>query len=140
MNWISSCVRFHLRRPQASSASVYLVSEAISEGLEYKGPAFFNVYSGSAADFPNLAAPYLVSASAAQSRALPCFVFDPSAGDDWAARFRLDANPQLESIWPVDEFQYEDQDLQSVSEDLAFTFIDFAASDRRLSGSFISVP
>jgi hypothetical protein len=124
---------------QASSSSAYLMSDAISEGLQYQGPALFGIFSGPTASFPNLA-PYLVSASAAQSRAFPSFVYDPSSGGNWAARFRVDGNPQVESDWPVDGFQYEDQDLQSVSEDLAFTFIDFAASDTRLSGNFISVP
>jgi hypothetical protein len=124
---------------QSGSSSAYLMSDAISAGLKYEGPALFNVFSGSSANFPNLA-PYLVSASAAQSRAFPSFVYDPGAGENWAARFRVDWNPQVESAWPVDGFQYEDQDLQAVSEDLAFTFIDFAASDKRLSGNFISVP
>ena len=124
---------------QASSSSAYLVSEAISEGLQYQGPALFNIFSGSTAHFPNLA-PYLVSASAAQSRAFPCFVYDPGAGENWAARFHVDGNPQVESSWPVDGFSYEDQDLQTIHEDLAFTFVDFAASDKRLSGSFVSVP
>ena len=124
---------------QASSSSLYLVSEAISEGLNYSGPALFNVFSGSTADFPNLAH-YLVSASAAQSRAFPSFVYHPGAGENWAARFHVEGNPQVESIWPVDGFHYEDQDLQAVSEDLAFTFIDFAAGDKRLSRNFISVP
>jgi hypothetical protein len=124
---------------QASSSSAYLMSEAISEGLQYQGPALFNIFSGSSAHFPNLA-PYLVSASAAQSRAFPCFVYNPGAGENWAARFHVEGNPQPESDWPVDGFSYEDEDLQAISEQLAFTFVDFAASDERLSGNFISVP
>src|SRR3989304_9092375 len=102
------------------------MSEAVSAGLQFRGPAVFRVCAGSTASFPNLA-PYLVSASAAQSRAFPCFVYDPGAGANWAARFHLDGNPQVESDWPVDAFQYEDRDLQAVSEDLAFRFVDFRA-------------
>ena len=124
---------------QASSSNACLMSDAISEGFRYRGPALFQIFSGSTASFPNLA-PYLVSASAVQSRAFPCFVYDPSAGDNWAARFRVDGNPQVESDWPLDAFQYEDQDLQAIYEDLAFTLVDFAASDGRLSGNFIRVP
>src|SRR3989304_351533 len=60
------------------------MSEAVSAGLQFRGPALFSVFSGSTASFPNLA-PYLVSASAAQSRAFPCFVYDPGAGEDEAA-------------------------------------------------------
>jgi hypothetical protein len=124
---------------QAAASSLYTMSEAVSAGLLFPGPALFSVFSGSTASFPNLA-PYLVSAAAAQSRALPCFVYDPGAGTSWASRFRLDGNPRVESDWPVDSFQYEDPDLQAISEDLAFSFVDFAASDKRFSGSFVSVP
>jgi len=124
---------------QGSSASLYMMSDAISKGLAYKGPALFHIFSGSTASFPNLAA-YLVSASAAQSRAFPSFVYDPGAGENWATRFQVDGNPQMELDWPVDAFNYEDQDLQAVNEELAFTFVDFVASDKRLSGNFISVP
>jgi hypothetical protein len=124
---------------QAASSNIYLMSEGISEGLKYNGPALFSIFSASSADFPNLS-PYLVSASAAQSRAFPAFVYNPGAGDDWSARFHVDGNPQAESIWPVDGFYYEDQDLQLVSEELPFTLVDFAASDKRLSGCFVSVP
>jgi len=124
---------------RAAASSLYTMSEEVSAGLQFPGPALFSVFSGSTASFPNLA-PYLVSAAAAQARAFPCFVYDPGAGTSWASRFRLDGNPQVESDWPVDAFQYEDPDLQAISEDLAFSFVDFAASDRRLSGSFVSVP
>ncbi len=124
---------------QTSSSSLYMMSDAISEGLEYEGPALFNVFSGSPASFPKLA-PYLVSASAAQSRAFPSFVYDPGAGENQATRFHLNGNPQVESDWPMDAFNYEDQELQAVNEDIAFTFVDFVASDKRLSGNFISIP
>ncbi len=124
---------------QAPSSSAYLVSDAIADGLEYSGPALFNTFSGTPENFPSLD-PYLISASAAQSRAFPCFVYDPGAGADWAARFRVDGNPQAESAWPVDAFHYEDPELQTVSEELAFSFIDFAASDKRLASNFVSVP
>jgi hypothetical protein len=124
---------------QASSAGAFLMSDAIGDGLRYRGPALFNTFSGTPANFPNLD-PYLISASAAQSRAFPCLVYDPGAGEDWAARCRVDGNPQAESAWPVDAFDYEDPELQAVSEELAFSFIDFAAADRRLAENFISVP
>jgi hypothetical protein len=125
---------------QGSCSGLYMMSDAVTAGLEYEGPALFSIFSGSTGDFPNLA-PYLISASAAQSRAFPAFVYDPGAGENWAARFDVaDANPQAESVWPVDAFNYEDQDLQAVNEDLAFTFVDFAACDKRLSGNFLSVP
>jgi hypothetical protein len=124
---------------QATSASLYQMSESISEGLEFQGPALFSVFSGNACKSPNLPT-YLVSASAMQSRAFPTLVYNPQGGDDWASRFSVDANPQPERIWPVNQFSYQDEDLQSVSEEIAFTLVDHLATDSRFADSFMSVP
>jgi hypothetical protein len=124
---------------QSTSSNLYRMSEDISAGLEYPGPALFSVYSPPAAGFPNLPS-YLVSASAMQSRAFPAFTYDPAAGDDWASRFSIAGNPQLEAVWPVNNFEYEDRELQRHAENVAFTLIDFAACDKRFAGHFMSVP
>jgi hypothetical protein len=84
--------------------------------------------------------PYLVAASAMESRAFPAWSYDPSAGADWASRFDLADNPQPERDWPVASFVYEDADHQTVREDLAFTLVDFAACDRRYTRHFARVP
>jgi hypothetical protein len=124
---------------QATSSNAYLLSDRISEGLRYQGPALFSMFPGSTANFPSLTS-YLVCASAAQSRAFPAFVYNPDAGESWAARFCVDGNPQREAAWPVDGFCYEDGDIQLVAEQLPFTLIDFAANDRRFFNNFVSVP
>ena len=56
-------------------------------------------------------------------------------GPNWASRFHLDGNPQPELDWPVQRFTYEDASHQRVSEDLAFTFVDFVACDPRYAGA-----
>src|SRR5208282_3890083 len=68
------------------------------------------------------------------------FTYDPSSGADWASRFFLDANSQMELDWPIQNFSYEDEAHQSVSEDLAFTLVDFVASDRRYARHLALVP
>jgi len=130
---------------QASSAGLYGLRESILGGLMYNGPALFNIYSGLTGP-PNraatnaLSAPvYLRAAAALDSRAFPTFVHDPARGSDWAARFSLDGNSRPEADWPVHRFSYEDEDLQRISQDLAFTFVDFAADDERYAASFASV-
>lgn len=75
-----------------------------------------------------------------QSRAFPAFTYDPAAGPDWATRFALDGNPQPEADWPVHEFGYEDEAHQSVTEPVAFTFVDFVACDPRYGKHFAIVP
>ena len=39
-----------------------------------------------------------------ESRAFPAFTYDPSAGPNWASRFYLEANSQVEADWPVQAF------------------------------------
>ncbi len=130
---------------QASSASLYGLRESIVSGLMYNGPALFNICSGLAGP-PNKAATnapptpvYLRSAAAQDSRAFPTFVRDPARGSNWAARFSLKGNSRPEADWPVHRFSYEDEDLQRDAQDLAFTFVDFAAADERYATSFASV-
>jgi hypothetical protein len=97
----------------------------------------FSVFSGaSGTGVP----PYLTAAAAAESRAFPAFTHDPSAGADWASRFSLDGNSQIDLDWPQAQFDYEDAEQQLVSEALAFTLVDFAASDPRCARHFARVP
>jgi hypothetical protein len=124
---------------QSSSSHLYQMRRQILAGLRYPGPALFSAFSGSqhaAGALP----PYLLAAAAMQSRAFPAFTYDPAAGTDWPSRFSLDQNPQPEADWPAFEFGYEDEAHQSVSEQLAFTFVDFVACDPRYARHFAMVP
>ena len=84
--------------------------------------------------------PYLTAAAAAESRVFPAFTYDPSAGPDWASRFSLHANSQIDLDWPQQRLDYEDEEQQLVSETLAFTLVDFAACDPRCARHFAKVP
>jgi hypothetical protein len=124
---------------QSTSASLLRFRDHLLRGLTYRGPALFSVFSGASGAASGLP-PYLVAAAALESRAFPAFVYDPSAGPNWASRFCLDANPQRELDWPIQPFAYEDERHQRVSEDLAFTAVDFIASDRRYVRHLATVP
>jgi ferredoxin len=124
---------------QSASSSLYQVRDRIREGLTHPGPALFSVFSGSEDSVPHLPA-YLSAAAATQSRAFPTFSYDPTAGASWASRFRLEDNPQPEVDWPLECFEYQDVDLQRVSEDVAFTFVDFCAADRRYASHLARIP
>ncbi len=122
---------------QSSSASLFRLREQILSGISYPGPTLFSVFSGaSGAGIP----PYLTAAAAAESRAFPAFTYDPSAGPDWASRFSLHANSQIDLDWPQQRLDYEDEEQQLVSETLAFTLADFAACDPRCAKHFAKVP
>ena len=123
---------------QASSSNLFQVREAIVRGMACPGPSLFSVFTGQTdgANFP----PYLIAAAATESRAFPTFIYDPTAGSDWASRFSLADNPQAELDWPVQALSYEDEEHQRRSDSLAFTFIDFIACDQRYHKHFAGVP
>ncbi len=124
---------------QSAASHLFQMRDRLVRGLAYQGPALFSVFSGATEEAGDLP-PYLNAAAAMESRAFPAFTCDPSAGADWASRFSLEDNPQLERDWPVHNFAYEDEEHQCISVDLAFTFVDFAACDRRYARHFARVP
>jgi hypothetical protein len=122
---------------QSSSSNLVQLREQIQRGLAYRGPAVFSVFSGAnGGSLP----PYLAAAAAAEARAFPAFTYDPSAGTDWASRFSLRTNSQVEFDWPMQRVDYEDAEQQLISEDVAFTLVDFAACDSRCAKYFAKVP
>ncbi|MDH3474872.1 MAG: hypothetical protein OEM59_14415, partial [Rhodospirillales bacterium] len=124
---------------QAASSALHRLRQPILEGLSCGGPALFSLYSGSAPEIGRVP-PYLLAASAVEARVFPVFAYDPAAGPDWASRFSIAENPQPERAWPVHSLSYEDQDQQRAVEEVAFTFADFAACDRRFANHFAQVP
>jgi len=124
---------------QASGSHLFQFRDRILKGLTYPGPALFSVFSGAARPGTELPS-YLIAAAAMDSRAFPAFTFDPAAGPNWASRFYLEANSQVDNDWPVQSLVYEDEAHQRISESLAFTLIDFVACDRRYARHFATVP
>jgi hypothetical protein len=124
---------------QTAASNLVQMRDAVQRALRHAGPALFVVYAGdaAAADGPP---PYLVSAAAMQSRALPAFVYDPGAGPGLAERFALANNPQVDNDWPIEPLTYADPDLQAVTEEVAFTPVDFALCDPRYSNHFAVAP
>jgi len=124
---------------QSAASNLFQFRERMLRGLAYRGPALFSVFSGASAKASDLP-PYLMAAAAMESRAFPAFTYDPSAGANWASRFYLEANSQVDLDWPIQGFAYEDETHQRVAEDLAFTLVDFFASDRRYARHLARVP
>lgn len=124
---------------QSPASNLCQLHQQIRRGLDYPGPALFSIYSGASPSCGELP-PYLVGAAALESRVFPAFTFDPAAGRDWASRFSLETNPQATLDWPLREFAYEDENLQTVAERMPFTLIDFVACDARYSKHFARIP
>ncbi|HSW33124.1 MAG TPA: hypothetical protein VLH36_05855, partial [Steroidobacteraceae bacterium] len=122
---------------QSAASNLLQVRDRIERGLRYAGPALFSVY---APPDGGVLPGYLQAAAAMQSRAFPVFTYDPAAGPDLAARFSLENNPQLGVDWPIERFRYADQEMQTVTEEVAFTFADFAMCDPRHARHFELAP
>ena len=121
---------------QSTASNLPQLLPSVQKGLRHPGPTLFSVYAGADGSLPG----YLVSAAAMQSRAFPAFTYDPAAGPDLASRFSLENNPQPERDWPVEKFGYADQELRSITEEVAFTFADFVICDPRYSRHFAPAP
>ncbi|UCH73605.1 MAG: hypothetical protein JSU82_14880 [Rhodospirillales bacterium] len=121
---------------QTASASLFRLQERVLKGMLYEGPALFSVYSGATKTVSGIS-PYLLSAAATESRTFPSFTYDPAAGPDWASRFDIRDNPQVESTWASHVLTYEDEALQRSSEAVAFTHIDFAICDSRFEKHWV---
>jgi len=124
---------------QSASSNLFQFRDRILKAMSYTGPALFSVYSGASGDTGTLQ-PYLKAAAAMESRAFPAYCYDPSAGPNWASRFRLEANSQIEADWPAQDFTYEDHNHQRVRIGVSFTFVDFVACDQRYARHFARVP
>jgi len=123
---------------QTASSNVYALRQRLARALAHRGAALISVYSAGR-DAVSSLPPYLAAAAAMESRAFPAFTYDPYAGDNQAARFLLEDNPQPEADWPVERLEYADEDLQRAIEEVPFTFADFALGDRRYAAHFARV-
>ena len=124
---------------QSAGSHLFQFRERIAKAMAYGGPALFSVFSGAGGRTGGLPA-YLNAAAAMDARVFPALTYDPSAGENWAARFDLGANSQLDLDWAVHGFTYEDEKHQRVDDKLAFTLADFIACDARYARHFAVVP
>jgi hypothetical protein len=112
---------------QTAASNLYRLRGRVLKALEYSGAALINVFCSH----------YLAAAAAMESRAFPAFSYDPTAAH--GERFSLENNPQPERDWPLHTLAYEDAEHQRVSEDTAFTLMDFAACDARYAECFARI-
>ena len=117
---------------QSAVSSLYQLREHVMQGLAGHLPALFSIYSPAKAKHPC----YLAAAAATESRAFPCFVFDPAGGEELASRFHFIGNPSPGQDWPWHLFEYEDHERNLCVEETAFTLPDFIAGDSRFAGHF----
>ncbi len=120
---------------QSPASHLYRQREHIQKALEFGGPAIFSVCVPFADENSRLPA-YLVSAAAMESRVFPAFSYNPAAGKGLVDRFDISCNPDVDSDWPRRELHFEDENLQAVAEEVAFTPVDFVLIDPKYGSHF----
>jgi ferredoxin len=124
---------------QAAAAALPSLKARVALGMVRRGPALFTVFAGSPAPAAGLPR-YLTAAAAAKARAFPSFSYDAAAGATWATRFSLDGNRNADADWALESIEFADDELQRVVEPVAFTYADFALTDRRHAAHFAVLP
>ena len=124
---------------QSASSNLVALRDRVRRGMDCRGPALFSVFSGSP---PHASAlpPYLTAAASMEARAYPAFTYDASAGTNWATRFSLENNCYPSDDWPLEDFEYADDELQRILEPVCFTYADFVIADVRHAQHFAVVP
>ncbi len=124
---------------QTTNAHTNNLPSGFTEGLNYNGPALFSVYTDNPADTSYIS-PYLLAASAVESRAFPTFIYNPNNGSDWQSRFDVSGTPQPERDWSVGELSEQTTEEEETTVELDFTFADFIATDSCFAKNFLPIP
>ncbi|NOQ34830.1 MAG: pyruvate ferredoxin oxidoreductase, partial [Methylococcaceae bacterium] len=126
---------------QSSIAHTNHLLEGYIDGLNYRGPAVFNIYAvcqpehGVADD-----AAEMQSKLAVEARAYPLMSFDPQLGDNWDTSMSLQGNPDLDKDWTTYTLKYVDEYGMDGTMDVPLTFADWALTEGRFRKHFKIVP
>ncbi|MCP5416681.1 MAG: 2-oxoacid:acceptor oxidoreductase family protein [Chromatiaceae bacterium] len=115
--------------------------ESYIDGLNSRRPALWNIYAPCQPEhaIPDDASE-MQSKLAVESRAYPLMVFDPDAGETWAACLSLEGNPAMDADWPTYQLEFEDEEGNRDSMELPMTFADFALTEGRFRKNFRMAP
>jgi pyruvate-ferredoxin/flavodoxin oxidoreductase len=126
---------------QSAQSNLVHLMEGYIDGLNYQGPAIFNIYSvcqpehGVGDDMATRQ-----SKMAVESRAYPLMHFDPTAGQGWKQCLSIKGNPSIDSDWTQYTLHYTDEYGNEESMDLPFTFADWALTEGRFRKHFAIIP
>jgi pyruvate-ferredoxin/flavodoxin oxidoreductase len=122
---------------QSSIAHPNHLIEGYIDGLNYRGPAIFNIYAvcqpehGVADD-----AATMQSKLAVEARAYPLMTYDPREDDTWEKSMSLKGNPDLENDWTTYELKFVDEYGIEDTMTVPLTFADWAMTEGRFQKHF----
>jgi pyruvate-ferredoxin/flavodoxin oxidoreductase len=126
---------------QSSIAHPNHLIEGYIDGLNYRGPAIFNIYAvcqpehGVADDAADMQ-----SKLAVESRAYPLMTYDPREDDTWEKSMSLKGNPAIDQDWTTYELQFVDEYGIEDKMIVPLTFADWAMTEGRFQKHFKFVP
>jgi pyruvate-ferredoxin/flavodoxin oxidoreductase len=125
---------------QTSQASASHLIAGLIQGLKTRRPSVINVYTPCPVEhgLPDEWAPEAAKL-ALESRAFPFLTYDPDAGDSIAECLSLDGNPDTQSLWPLYELTYVDDEGEEQVMELPVTIADWAATETRFKKHFKSI-
>ncbi len=115
--------------------------EGYIDGLNYRGPAIFNIYAvcqpehGVADDAADMQ-----SRLAVEARAYPLMTYDPREDDTWEKSMSLKGNPDLEKDWTTYELKFVDEYGIEDTLTVPLTFADWAMTEGRFQKHFKFIP
>jgi pyruvate-ferredoxin/flavodoxin oxidoreductase len=122
---------------QSSIAHPNHLIEGYIDGLNYRGPAIFNIYAvcqpehGVADDAADMQ-----SKLAVESRAYPLMSYDPREDDTWEKSMSLKGNPALDQDWTTYQLQFVDEYGIEDKMTMPLTFADWAMTEGRFQKHF----
>ena len=125
---------------QSSISNSKHLLEGFIDGLNYRGPALWNIYSSSKSEneFFNHSLTFQ-SKLAVESRAYPLLSFDPRLGKTWEECISITGNPDIDQDWIIYSLAYTDEYGNQFSMDVPLTFADWALTESQYSDHFKTV-
>ncbi len=120
---------------QTSISRSKLLFNGLLTGIKAAVPAIFHFLSGRAGKGMDPHRAHLWMSAAIEGREFPGFVFNSEKGPKWGNRFDIQNNPDIDKDWPLHQLTMIREGEQT-TEELPFTFADFAAQDDRFSHFF----
>ena len=125
---------------QASLSNTPNLLEGYIDGLNYRGPALWTIYTSNQPENGVANNSLMVQSKlAVESRAYPLITFDPRLGKTWEECIGLTGNPDLDQDWIIYSLDYTDEYGNKFSTDVPLTYADWALTEAQFSHHFKTV-
>jgi len=125
---------------QSSISNTQHLLEGYIDGLNFRGPALWNIYTSTKQE-NNLANNSLLFQSklAVESRAYPLISFDPNGGKTWEECISIAGNIDIDQDWIIYTLNYTDEYGNKFSMEVPLTYADWALTEVRYASHFKSM-